>query len=88
MIEYENKQACKQEQVPYKITCNKCGKSYILTGDEFKDLVHINQFHSFNLGFGYGSNHDTEAWEWHLCEDCLDKEVNKYKIKPIVNSRM
>ena len=52
------------------ITCDRCAK-------ETLDLKQ-NNFAGGRVearGFGYGSRHDLEVWEWDICDDCTEELV-------------
>lgn len=61
------------------ITCNMCGKTYT-----YKDGYFEHDITTVNVQFGYGSKFDTENWEFDLCDDCLEKIVDKFICKPKV----
>ena len=54
------------------IFCNMCGRSEKI--DKFNQTK--TYFHSFSDTVGYGSPHDGEKIEFHLCDECLE-ELNK-----------
>ncbi len=62
-----------------KLTCDKCNQIDVIYGD---GDVHVSEFKS---SFGYGSDHDQETIEFHLCDDCLfsilDYEKVNYRLK-------
>ena len=62
------------------IACNKCGKKY--TGDycDMRDITDV------TIHFGFGSRHDTDVWEFDLCDDCIDEMIAGFKIPPQVNA--
>ena len=64
---------------PLSITCNMCGKSYT-----YKDEYFAHDITTINVQFGYGSKVDMENWEFDLCDDCLEKIVDKFIYKPKV----
>jgi hypothetical protein len=72
----------KFEYIDESVTCNKCGKEKILSGEKFQREVQANKFQSFDCSFGYGSHYDMENWEFDLCEDCLEEIVKTFKIVP------
>jgi hypothetical protein len=61
-----------------EITCNRCGKTKEVTDYGYED----DQFHKIELVFGYGSNFDTERWNFQLCEDCIIEYVKAFKYQP------
>ncbi|MCU9612520.1 hypothetical protein OEV98_02945 [Caldibacillus lycopersici] len=64
------------------VTCNKCGKTKQLTGDNDERQWDAEQFQSIICSFGYGSKFDMEKWSFDICEDCLVEFVASFKIKP------
>lgn len=64
------------------ITCNKCGKTHELHGEEHQREWQAEEFQGFSCSFGYGSKYDMETWSFDLCESCLKEFVNTFKIKP------
>lgn len=67
----------KEQDIIIEITCNNCGATAVL--DEW---IELNKMHSFKIDFEYGSKFDCEMWDFDLCDDCLEKIVNNFKIKP------
>jgi hypothetical protein len=61
-----------------KITCNRYGITKAITDLGFEE----DQFHAVELIFGYGSNYDTEKWEFKLCEECIVEYVKTFKHQP------
>lgn len=57
------------------IICNKCG-------EVSEEIDYINTNQEFNLSFGYGSDYDTQNWQFDLCEKCLMEIVNEFQIEP------
>jgi hypothetical protein len=82
MKEYKEIKVEETKFIPESITCNKCGKSEKLTGDEWQS----NTFHSINLHFGYGSKFDMDIWKFDVCEDCLVEFVKSFKHEPEIQS--
>ena len=68
--------------LPSKVTCNKCGTSKELTGDEYEREWQSNKFQSMHNSFGYGSSFDNEIWRYDLCEECLVEIVKTFKHLP------
>ena len=63
-------------QPEFTYTCNGC-KQVLMAGDD--EIITVNH------QFGYGSKHDLEEHELHLCEECFfDKLVSVLKVKPDV----
>ena len=56
--------------------CNCCGKP--LDEWDVQEDFHI------HTRVGYGSTHDTEEIDLHLCCDCFDKLVDACKVSPVV----
>jgi hypothetical protein len=57
-----------------ELICNMCGKK-----QENPDL---NDFHSFKLSPGYGSQFDCTNLYWDLCDGCLAKLFKQFKYGP------
>lgn len=62
------------------VLCNKCGKEHKVEDEEYD--LNLNLYHTFSASFGYGSEFDFESWHFDLCEECLIKFVDTFKIKP------
>ena len=62
------------------LICNKCGKRVEM--EDRDNWEEINLMHSFDVGFGFGSNYDLETWEFILCESCLLEFVKTFAIPP------
>ncbi|WP_227939998.1 hypothetical protein [Alkalihalobacillus deserti] len=84
MRKYEKKEITKVERayLETSITCNKCGKTKQLEGEDYEREWQSNVFQSFTTHFGYGTRHDTEKWNFDLCEDCLTELVRSFKHLP------
>lgn len=63
--------ACKNE-----LLCNICGKPL--------DLFDMQENFYIHKKIGYGSEHDGDYVDLHLCCDCFDKIVASCKVSPIV----
>ncbi|MEH6945287.1 hypothetical protein [Bacillus sp. JJ722] len=61
------------------ITCNKCGKTTELFGNEFQRQTQAEEFQTFVCDFGYGSKYDCERWTFDLCQDCLTEFTKSFK---------
>lgn len=59
-----------------KKLCNICGKKL---GEWDKDSDYTMRVH-----MGYGTNHDLEYAEIHMCCECLDHLVENCAVNPIV----
>lgn len=67
MIEHTTKM--RETKVLSKIICNWCGteiEPYYERSFEFATLV---------ASWGYGSSHDMDAYELHLCENCVYEKI-------------
>lgn len=64
------------------ITCNKCGNTKELNGEDYEKMWKSESFQSLTLHFGYGSKFDMEEWKFDVCEECLEEFVDSFKIKP------
>jgi hypothetical protein len=82
--EYEETEitVVKKESVPSSVTCNKCGKSQKLHGEDYQRNWQAGKYQSFYCSFGYGSSYDMERWDFDLCESCLTDLVHTFKIVP------
>lgn len=62
------------------ILCNKCEREAHPShpGDYWSQ----NLMHEIQTHFGYGSAHDMESWNFHLCETCLLEFIKTFKIMP------
>lgn len=84
------------EEVPMKIikhTCYKCGKEEILPscadyslGDCSDEVfIAINRWHAVNAGEpGYGSKLDSSILNFELCDNCLLKIIEQFKLKDLL----
>lgn len=59
------------------VACNKCGKE---TTKE--DCRWDTEYQNIKLSFGYGSGHDSENWNFDICEECLITYVKTFKYVP------
>ncbi|MEH7178286.1 hypothetical protein [Neobacillus vireti] len=66
------------KNVATSITCNKCGKKEKITEYGFE----VNEFHAFNLSFGYPSMYDEQRWKFDIFETCLVDFVKTFKHSP------
>lgn len=55
--------------------CSKCGKEF----DEFDMLAEFN----ISTRIGYGSVHDGEFLDLHLCCECMDKLIADCAVSPV-----
>lgn len=55
--------------------CNICGMK----------IDHVNKFEGFTASekIGYGSIHDGETLDLHVCSDCMDRMVASCRVSPI-----
>ncbi len=84
MRTYEEKEVVltRMERLPLSVTCNKCGKTAGLQGEDYEREWGANEFQRFSLHFGYGSRYDMESWGFDLCEDCLTELIRTFKHVP------
>lgn len=82
MREYELVEKTVRDFEPKSVTCNKCGKTKELHGEDYEKEWEAEGFKSFHCSFGYGSKFDMEDWKFDLCESCLEELVSTFKIKP------
>ena len=59
------------------ITCNSCGQEI-----EIDPTCWSRPYETFSIAWGYGSKNDLDTWEFDLCEDCILKMTEKFKIQP------
>lgn len=71
-----------KEELPTSITCNKCGKSTKLQGEDYEREWQANSYQSLYCHFGFGSKFDTETWEFELCEKCLIEFIRTFNHLP------
>lgn len=60
--------------------CNICGKDM--------DFWDRQQRFDMNVDVGYGSIHDGESVELHICCDCFDKLLDRCVVSPVVKEWM
>lgn len=70
------------KEIPTSVTCNKCGKSQELTGDEWDRQMKLCKYQSVYISFGYGSKFDMDQWNFEICEECLVEMVRNFKHLP------
>ncbi|HEY8890879.1 MAG TPA: hypothetical protein VIM70_11550 [Clostridium sp.] len=56
------------------LACNCCGEYFTI--DQSQSMQ------SFALDFGYASRHDMEHWSFDICDKCIEKIVDGFKIAP------
>jgi hypothetical protein len=66
------------ENILEKYICNMCGAE--MSAEEAEQ--DCKEMYQFIMNFGYGSKKDGERWSFDLCEDCLDKITDLFKIPP------
>lgn len=70
----------KQQKIVTDITCDCCGQSclkdsYKIDNDSRPDHGEMSynfEYLHMKANWGYYSNHDTETWEAHICESCVE----------------
>lgn len=82
MKEFETITMKEEKQLVKSITCNCCGKTTELDGEDYQREWKLNEFQHLNLIFGYGSKFDMDSWTFDLCEDCLLEYVKTFKLVP------
>lgn len=75
MRDYVEQESVITKQVETSCYCNKCSK---LSKRSEMDSSHKN----INLEFGYESKHDSEIWNFDLCEECLIEFIKTFNIVP------
>jgi len=64
----------KTEEVVIGAICNKCGR-------DFSELENACQdYHEFEIIFGYTTKLDGERWNFDLCSDCIIAFSNTFEI--------
>ncbi|WP_433744509.1 hypothetical protein [Falsibacillus pallidus] len=71
-----------KKEILKSVKCNKCGKTELFNGPEDKNLLKLNDFHTFDIKFGYGSKYDEQRWMFDLCESCLIEFIGSFKCSP------
>lgn len=61
------------------VTCDVCGRSTKIEG-------YGHQFGSLQAHWGYGSQHDGERYEVHLCEACFFSTLSNLRRERMVNT--
>lgn len=86
LTKYEAQPMTESVRVEDHLTCNCCGKTveWKPKGDfmESKDGLWDGQMQNFNFSWGYASSHDTETWDFDLCEDCIIGLIKTFKVVP------
>jgi hypothetical protein len=78
MKEYQTQTVIRNIEI--KRICNRCGLEISSDKDEAENIQ------SFEISFGYFSNHDTESWHFDLCDKCIEEIVKSFKIPPVVTN--
>lgn len=61
------------------IICNKCGKKFMSEGEIIKK-----DFLCIEKDWGYFSQKDGQHHQVILCENCYDRWIQTFEIKPVV----
>lgn len=64
-----------------KITCDVCGKNTNVEGSG-------QEYGTLSAHWGYGSQHDGEAYEVHLCEFCFFRALESLQKEHSLNSML
>lgn len=78
-----------ENNVIEEVICNCCAKP--IKKYEYGDYNSFTQFHDYihiKKTFGYWSNHDTEIHNMDICEECYEKFIATFKIKPEITEYM
>ena len=62
-----------------KLVCNKCGKEF--------DIWDVQEDFTITKTLGYGTVHDGDRLNLHLCCECMDKLIGECVITPIEESK-
>lgn len=73
----EYKIIIKEEKLPEKVYCNRCGREIKIIHPECKD-----NYLSVDKRWGYGSKMDGEEHSFDLCEECYALMISEFKISP------
>jgi hypothetical protein len=72
-----------ENKVLTSITCNSCG---VEVETEKVNTVKKNEnkakMHNFEMNFEYGSEFESQKWNFDLCEKCLRGFVENFQKKP------
>lgn len=60
------------------IICNKCGKEF--------DIWDMQENFTLTRNLGYGTTHDGETLQIHMCCECMEKLIEECAVSPIVNT--
>lgn len=85
MREFEYVEVKEEKTLPLEVTCNKCGITKKLKGENPNDTnreFESNMFQEFSISFGYGSKFDSDWWNFDLCEGCLVEIVRSFEHLP------
>jgi len=69
------------------VLCDSCGEScrvelcLPLEGEDPKDVPHNFEYMRLKSAWGYGSDHDCETWEAHVCQKCVDDKLGFINFK-------
>lgn len=69
--------------VKESIQCNKCGREFVnplSKGSTMEQFIWDANIHGFKVFFGWGSKFDEQEWEFHLCDECLEKIVKGFRV--------
>lgn len=76
MINYKTIKIKKEKEIPASITCDICGTTYKIEGEE---CFEAQEFLIYNNTCGYGSIFgDGDTIELHMCQHCVMKKLGKY----------
>ncbi|AXN29633.1 hypothetical protein CP913_13820 [Pseudomonas aeruginosa] len=70
--------AMEQTESVSDVLCDVCGESTRIEGYGL-------QFGTLRASWGYGSNHDGERYEVHLCEGCFFRTISGLRRERMVN---
>ena len=62
------------------IFCNKCGKEVYNTEEWNPEF---DNFQSFDIVFGFGSEFDGDELNFDLCDNCMVEFIKSFKIPPL-----
>ncbi|HEJ5741341.1 TPA: hypothetical protein SL763_001279 [Pseudomonas aeruginosa] len=70
--------AMEQTESVTDVLCDVCGGSTCVEGDGL-------QFGTLRASWGYGSAHDGESYQIHLCEPCFFRTISGLRRERMVN---
>ena len=85
MVKSHKAKKMQEIKIVDEVICNCCGqpiKKDEWNNSHFYDHIHISK------NWGYFSNHDGETHKLDICEECCEKLLETFKIKPEITEYM